>query len=165
MNVLPIVTEFPGFIRCTIAGPSSTAASLRGRVGGPGGASAPKSGSMSAFVPWNICPLRDSDGGLRRLSCANTLLSISRPELAASRSCITFDHSSFKLVTSDLFPVDFWDVPKSFSLFLRIGAVHGIFLSLGGSMCVAQKSSYCWAQIQLVKRETDLVYVSGACDM
>ena len=61
----PIVTEFPGFIRCTIAGPSSTAASLRGRVGGPGGASASKSGSMSALVPWNICPLRDSDGGLR----------------------------------------------------------------------------------------------------
>ena len=69
----PIVTEFPGFMRCTIAGQSSTAASLRGRVGGPGGASASKSGSMSAFVPWNMCPLRDSDGGLRLLSYANTL--------------------------------------------------------------------------------------------
>ena len=76
-------------------------------------------------------------------------LSISRPELAASRSCITFDRSSFKLVTFDLFPVDIWDVSKSFTLFLRIGAVHGMFVSLGGSMRVAQKSLYCWAQIQL----------------
>ena len=36
MNVLPIVTEFRGFIRCIIAGPSSNAVSLRGLVGGPG---------------------------------------------------------------------------------------------------------------------------------
>ena len=91
------------------------------------------------FVPYEIVMVGRDCSHVQTHSCQ-----FSRPELAASRSCITFDLSSFKLVTSDLFPVDFWDVPKSFSLFLRIGAVHGIFLSLGGSMRVAQKSSYCW---------------------
>ena len=39
---------------------------------------------MSDFVPWNISPLRESDGGLELLSCENTSLLISRPEFDAS---------------------------------------------------------------------------------
>ena len=82
----PMVTEFPGLISCTIAGPSSTAASVAGRDEGPDGDSASSSGRMSAFVPWSICPLRQSDGGLALLSCENTSLLICRLEFAASRS-------------------------------------------------------------------------------